>query len=60
MGIAIGVDSHKSSFAAAAVDEVGRELERRQFGNNAEGHCRALRWACSICSDRLSNISSID
>jgi len=56
MGVAIGVDSHKSSFAAAAVDEVGRELKRREFGNNAKGHRQALKWARAIGSDSIFGI----
>lgn len=39
----IGVDSHKSSFAAGVVDEVGRELDVKQFPNK-QGHERALAW----------------
>jgi transposase len=42
--VSIGVDSHKSSFAAGAVDEVGRELDVKQFPNNRLGHKRALAW----------------
>lgn len=45
MGVAIGVDSHKSSLAAAALDELGRVVGTREFSNDAAGHSRLLSWA---------------
>jgi transposase len=56
MHVAIGVDSHKSSFAAAMVDEVGRELDRREFRNKDRGHRQALQWARAIGSERTFGI----
>ena len=44
MGVAIGVDSHKSSLSAAAVDELGRRLAVASFANHPRGHQRALEW----------------
>ena len=44
MGVAVGVDSHKLSFAVAVVDEIGRDVGVRQFPNNPKGHRRALEW----------------
>jgi transposase len=44
MGVTIGVDSHKSSLAAAALDELGRVLGVTEFPNNARGHDALLRW----------------
>jgi transposase len=44
LGVAVGVDSHKSSFAVAVVDEVGRDVGVRQFLNNPKGHSRAIKW----------------
>ena len=44
MRVSIGVDSHKSSFAAGVVDELGRQLDVRQFPNNRQGHEQALAW----------------
>jgi hypothetical protein len=32
--VAIGVDSHKGSLAAAVVDEVGKLIEAREFPNH--------------------------
>jgi transposase len=45
MGVAIGVDSHKSSLAAAALDELGREVDVREFPNDAGGHDALLQWS---------------
>ncbi|MCA1708450.1 MAG: transposase, partial [Actinobacteria bacterium] len=45
MGVAIGVDSHKSSLAAAALDELGRVVGVREFSNDARGHGALLQWS---------------
>ncbi len=45
MGVTIGVDSHKGSLAAAALDELGRIAEAREFVNDKQGHHEFLRWA---------------
>ena len=34
----IGVDSHKETLAACAVDEIGRQLAAREFPNSRSGH----------------------
>jgi transposase len=44
LGVAVGVDSHKKSFAVAIVDEIGRDVGVRQFPNNPNGHNRILEW----------------
>lgn len=44
MGVAVGVDSHKSSVAVAVVDEVGRPVSARQFPNSPKGQRAALKW----------------
>jgi transposase len=44
MGVAIGVDTHKATLAAAAVDDVGRELASKEFANDPEGHRRLATW----------------
>jgi hypothetical protein len=44
VGVAIGVDSHKHSLAAAAVDELGRVLGSGVFPNDPSGHRALLRW----------------
>lgn len=38
MGVAIGVDSHKSTLAAAALDELGRVLATEEFTNDDRAH----------------------
>jgi transposase len=45
MGSSIGVDSHKCSLAAAAVDELGRVIGVGEFPNDPEGHRALLEWA---------------
>ncbi|MGH2751042.1 MAG: IS110 family transposase [Actinomycetota bacterium] len=47
MGVVVGVDSHKESVAAAAVDELGRTLEVRRFANDSTGHDEVLAWVQS-------------
>jgi transposase len=44
LDVAIGVDSHKSTLAAAAVDELGRLLDARQFTNEERGHEALRDW----------------
>jgi hypothetical protein len=44
VGVAIGVDSHKHSLAAAAVDELGRVLGSGVFPNDPSGHRALLQW----------------
>jgi hypothetical protein len=45
MAVVIGVDSHKSSLTAAAVDELGRTLEIKTFVNEHTGHLELIWWA---------------
>jgi hypothetical protein len=42
--VAIGIDTHKGSLAAAAVDALGRVLAVRDFTNDPAGHRSLLRW----------------
>jgi transposase len=42
--VAIGIDTHKGSLAAAAVDPLGRVLGVREFTNDPTGHRSLLRW----------------
>ncbi len=44
MEVAIGIDTHKGSLAAAAVDALGRVLGVREFANDPAGHRSLLRW----------------
>jgi transposase len=45
MDVAIGVDAHKQTLAAAAVDSVGRVIVEAEFRNDAAGHKRFVAWA---------------
>ena len=42
--VAIGVDTHKSSLAACAIDGLGRSLAERSFANSAAGHRAFEQW----------------
>jgi transposase len=44
MDIDVGVDSHKSSFCAAVVDDQTRTIATREFANTATAHSAFLRW----------------
>jgi transposase len=40
----IGIDTHKASLACSSVDELGRQLASRTFGNDPRGHAALLSW----------------
>jgi len=42
--VAIGIDTHKGSLAAASVDALGRVLDVREFTNDPTGHRSLVRW----------------
>jgi hypothetical protein len=44
MGVAIGVDSHKSTLAVAVLDELGRVIGSDEFSNDDRGHGALLEW----------------
>lgn len=48
MGVAVGIDSHKSSLAAGAVDELGRSIASSEFRNDARGHEALRRWISKL------------
>src|SRR5215210_7981425 len=56
MGVAVGVDSHKSSLAVAALDELGRVIGAKEFPDHAGGHDALLRWSKAQGSDRVIGI----
>ena len=56
MEVAIGVDSHKASLAAAAVDPLGRVLDAREFPNDAKGHETLCGWVRRYGPDRRIGI----
>jgi transposase len=42
--VTIGIDAHKSSLAVCLVDELGRELAAREFGNHPRAHAALHAW----------------
>jgi hypothetical protein len=46
--IAIGIDTHKATLAACAVDELGQPLAERTFANDPVGLRVLLAWADEI------------
>jgi transposase len=56
MGVAVGVDSHKSSFAVAMLDEIGRPIGIREFNNDDAGHRCAMEWIEAQHPDRVVGI----
>ena len=54
--MAIGVDSHKETLAAAAVDELGKRLEDRVFTNDREGHGKAIDWMNGLSEHRIIGV----
>jgi transposase len=45
---AIGIDTHKATLAACAVDELGRPVGEATFANDPDGHVAFIAWARSI------------
>lgn len=56
MDVAIGVDAHKTTLAAAAVDGVGRMITQAEFRNDRAGHKRFLAWAQRLPGERRIGI----
>jgi len=54
--VAIGIDTHKGSLAAAAVDALGRVLDVREFTNDPTGHRSLLRWVKEQAQPRTIGI----
>ena len=54
--LTIGVDTHKATLAASAIDDAGRELSARTFRNDRQGHTSLLRWARAHGSERRFGI----
>jgi Transposase len=42
--VTVGIDAHKSSLAVCLVDELGRELAAREFGNHPRAHAALHAW----------------
>jgi transposase len=54
--ISIGIDTHKATLAASAVDELGRQQAARSFGNEPRGHAALLAWARRLGAARRIGI----
>ena len=52
--VVVGIDSHKDTLAACAIDTLGQVLEHRSFANTAVGHVRALGWVRSVGAGRVA------
>lgn len=44
----IGVDTHKATLAACAIDELGSAVAEASFANDPAGHRAFIVWAASI------------
>ena len=49
--LTIGVDSHKDSLTAIAIDSIGREVGAKRVQNTPGGRDRLLKWASSLGHD---------
>lgn len=54
--MAIGIDSHKETLAAAAVDQLGKVIEVRTFTNDPAGHRQTLDWLVALGGSRTVGI----
>ena len=50
--VVLGIDAHKRSHTAVAVDEMGRKLGERTAGTTSANHLELLRWAEQFGADR--------
>jgi transposase len=46
--VTIGIDAHKSSLAVCLVDELGRKLAHREFGNEPRAHRALHAWVVKL------------
>jgi transposase len=53
---AIGIDTHKATLAACAVDERGAALAERQFSNDPAGHRALASWAAGMSPAALIGV----
>ena len=59
MEVAVGVDCHKSTLAAAAVDQLGRQLDAKEVMNDGEGHVALLAWIQGLRHTRVIGIEGV-
>jgi transposase len=53
---AVGIDTHKASLAACAVDELGAPLAERTFPNDPAGHGALAEWIRTVAPDAVIGI----
>ena len=53
---AIGIDTHKTTLAACAVDELGAPLAEQTFANDPGGHRALLVWAAEVAPDAMIGV----
>lgn len=53
---AIGIDTHKATLAACAIDELGRPIGEATFANDPPGHAAFITWARSMAPDATVGI----
>ncbi len=53
---AIGIDTHKATLAACAVDDLGRPVAEATFANDPVGHLAFIAWARSIAPEATIGI----
>jgi transposase len=56
LSVAVGIDTHKATLVAAAVDEVGRPLASQVFDNDPKGHRQAFEWIVGLGEERVVGI----
>lgn len=49
----IGIDAHKRSHTAVAVDKNGRQLAVKTVGTTTQAHLQLLKWAVMLDGERL-------
>lgn len=50
--VTIGIDAHKRSHTAVAVDEQGRQLDQRRTGTTSKEHLELVAWAAAFGNRR--------
>jgi len=53
---AIGIDTHKATLAACAVDELGRVISEATFANDPTGHGAFITWAREVAPEATVGI----
>ena len=53
---AIGIDTHKATLAACAIDDVGRPIAEATFGNDPRGHDTFVAWARAVAPEATIGI----